>query len=80
MSRDPNLKRERNRAIKEAYAKLEAETVNGVRNIKVPKYSRAAILALLGRRFFLSPETLSNILLLPDDEDNERQLQMFDRD
>ena len=80
MSRNPDLKNARNKAIKEAYAKLEAETVNGVRDIKVPKYSRAAILAILGRRFFLSPETLSNILLMPDDEDNENQLKLFKED
>lgn len=75
MSRDPQLKRERNNAIKEAYEKLEAETVNGLK-IKVKKYRREAILAILSKRFYLAPDTISNILLTPAEDD--KQIKLFE--
>ncbi|WP_317899449.1 hypothetical protein [Aurantibacillus circumpalustris] len=77
MSRDKRLQAARNKAIKEAYAKLEGESVNGARDVKVQKYSRDAILAILARRFYLLPETISKIVLAPEDEDNENQLELF---
>lgn len=73
MGRDHSLKIDRNKQIKEAYKKLEAETVNGL-NIKVRKYRREAILALLSKRFFLKPDSISNILLSPDVDAKQTKL------
>lgn len=75
MSRIPELKHSRNKAIKEAYDKLEAETVNGLRG-KVPKYRREAILAILSTKFYLSPDYISNIVIAFDKPEN--QLTIFD--
>lgn len=77
MSRNPILKRARNNDIKKAYAKLEAETVTAMRGNKVQKYSRQAILAILSRKFYLEPDTLSNILIMPDEVVDKRQMDMF---
>lgn len=77
MSRNPQLKSERNKAIKEAFKKLEAETVNGPKDQKVQKYRREAVLAILSRRFFLAPDTIADIILLPDEDDDESQLILF---
>ena len=73
MSRMPELKNLRNKAIKEAYDKLEAETVVGMKG-PVRKYRREAILAILSKRFYLAPDTISNIVLAPDDS----QLNLFE--
>ena len=77
MSRNLELKNARNNAIKKAYKILEAETIPGVGKTRVQKYSRDAILAKLAWKFYLATETISNILLMPEDEDNENQLELF---
>lgn len=73
MSRDPQLKKQRNNDIKDAYEKLEAETVNGLK-VKVRKYRREAILAILSKRFYLAPDTISDIILTPKDDDKQTKL------
>ena len=75
MSRIPELKHRRDKDIKEAYDKLEAETVSGLRN-RVAKYRREAILEILSKKFYLSPDYISNIVISFDKDPN--QLNLFD--
>lgn len=77
MSRDPILKNARNKAIKEAYAKLQNETVVSFSGRREQKYRHTAMLAILSRKFYLSEGTISNILVLPDEEVDESQLGLF---
>lgn len=76
MSRDPHLKTTRNKDVKEAYAKLAGETVAGLNGKREQKYRHNAILAILSRKFYLAPGTLANILILPEEDDN--QLALFE--
>lgn len=79
MSRIPALKKARNAAIKEAYAKLESETVNGFGAHKERKYRRDAILAILSKRFYLAMDTISDIVIAADeDEVDKNQIKLFE--
>jgi hypothetical protein len=58
MSRDQDLKKARNKAIKDAYNKLSTESTG-----KTSKYKYAEILKMLGDRFYFTPNTIEKIIL-----------------
>ncbi len=74
MSRNPVLKKERNNKIKEAYQKYADEVVLAPGGKKVNKYRHEAILVLVGRKFYLEPGTIQNILQMKDEPDNQLEL------
>lgn len=69
MSRDPILKHERNNDIKKDYKRLESVEINGVQ-----KYRREAIMHMLSKKYYLSPGTISNIVLSEDVPVNQTRL------
>lgn len=74
MSRLPILKNARNKAIKEAYGKLQSETVVSMSGKREQKYRHTAMLAILSRKFYLAEGTIENIVQLPDEAVEDNQL------
>jgi len=78
MSRIPELKKERNDAIKKKYAELASKQVNGVQ-----LYRHEAICNMLGKKFFLAPLTIQNIVSDNDSKPGENvdpnQINIFDQ-
>ncbi|MCK6649819.1 MAG: hypothetical protein L6Q66_09195 [Bacteroidia bacterium] len=78
MSRIPELKKERNDAIKKKYAELAAKQTNGVQ-----LYRHEAICHILGKKFFLAPLTIQNIVSDNDSKPGENvdpnQTNIFDQ-
>lgn len=74
MSRVRVLMDARNRAIKEAYGKLQSETVVSHTGKREQKYRHTAMLAILSRKFYLSEGSIQNILGTTDEEVESTQL------
>jgi len=78
MSRIPELKKERNEAIKKKYEELAAKQVNGVQ-----LYRHEAICNMLGKKFYLAPLTIQNIVSDNDGSSTEttdpNQLNLLDQ-
>ena len=77
MSRDPKLKNARNRDIKDAYRKLQSETVTALNGKKEQKYRHTAMLAILSKRFYLAQDTIADILISDDEIEDKNQLDIF---
>lgn len=80
MSRIPELKKQRNDAIKKKYEELASKQVSGG---GVQLYRHEAICHILGKKFFLSPLTIQNIVSDNDGSSTEttdpNQLNLLDQ-
>ncbi len=62
MSRNTELRNERNTNIIKDYSKLEAEVIDPKAKTPVQKYRHEAILAILSQKYYLTPGTVQNIV------------------
>jgi hypothetical protein len=62
MIRNKTLLNKRNSEIKKAFKKLKANKIKGYTGEAVSKYSHRGMLTILSNKFFISPETIQDII------------------